>query len=75
VSAHRRATNEEMLQKYPRPSRTPDWFIRVDEVSMGVYRVSARSRSGHECGHTGVAWSNEEVERLVEVVEGYIANN
>ena len=75
MSAHRPATDEEMLQKYPRRSRTPDWFIRVEEVSLGVYRVSARSRTGHECGHTGIAGTDEDVERLIDIVEGYIANN
>ena len=75
MSELRPATDEEMLQKYPRRSRTPDWFIRVEEVSLGVYRVSARSRTGHECGHTGIAGTDEDVERLIDVVEGYIANN
>lgn len=74
-SPHRARSDEDMLQEYPRRSRTPDWFIRVEEVSAGVCRVSARNRWGHECGHTGSANTDEELEKLVEVVESYIANN
>ncbi len=75
VSVHRPPTDEEMLRKYPRRSRTSDWFIGVEEISLGVYRVSARSRWGHEYRHTGIAGTDEEVEQLVEIVEGYIADN
>jgi hypothetical protein len=59
-----------MLQEYPRPARAPHWFIRVEEISPYVYRVSARDRWGHECSHTGteddLPWLIEDVERYAE---------
>lgn len=68
MSARRPASDEEMLQEYPRRARAPHWFIRVEEVSACVYRVSARDRWGHEVSHTG---TENDLERLIEDVECY----
>lgn len=75
MTARKPATDEEMLQAYPRRSRAPHWFIRVEEVSLGVYRVSARDRWGRECSHTGVAGTDDELDRLIEDVERYIGSS
>jgi hypothetical protein len=66
--ARRAATDEEMLQRYPRRARAPHWFIRVEEVSAYVYRVSARDRWGHEVSHTG---TGNDLDHLIEDVERY----
>jgi hypothetical protein len=60
----------EMLCEFPRRSRTPDWFLRVDEVSSGHWVVVARDRWGREVSRSG---GGEEVERMIEECEEYAA--
>jgi hypothetical protein len=60
----------EMLRECPRRSRTPDWFLRIDEVSNGRWVVVARDRWGREVSRSG---GGEEVERMIEECEEYAA--
>jgi hypothetical protein len=57
-----------MLQEYPRGARAPHWFIRVEDLSAFVVRVSARDRWGHEASPTGTEY---DLDRLLEDVERY----
>ena len=60
----------DMLREFPRRSRTPDWFLRVDEVSNGHYVVIARDRWGREVSRSG---GDGDVERMIEECEAYAA--
>jgi hypothetical protein len=58
-----------MLAEFPRRARARDWFIRITEVSAGVYVVVARDRWGREVSHTGTPGTDAELDRLLEDVE------
>jgi len=57
-----------MLREFPRRARAVHWFLPVEEISAGVFRVSARDRWGRECSHTG---TENDLDRLLEDVERY----
>jgi hypothetical protein len=63
-------TDAQMLSEFPRRSRTPDWFLRVSEVSNGHYVVVARDRWGREVSRSG---SETELEAMIEDCEEYAA--
>lgn len=63
-------TDDEMLLDFPRRSRTPGWFLRVQEVSAGHYIVTARNRRGIEVSVSGGA---PDLPQMIEHCESYAA--
>jgi hypothetical protein len=61
-------TDDEMLHLFPRRARTPNWFLRVKEVSAGHYVVTARDRWGREVSHEG---GEADVSRMIEECERF----
>jgi hypothetical protein len=64
-------TDAQMLSEFPRRSRTPDWFLRVSEVSNGHWVVVARDRWGREVSRSG---GDSELEAMIEDCEDYASS-
>jgi hypothetical protein len=62
------ATDEEMLNEFPRRARATDWFLRIREIAPGGYVVAARDRWGRQVTHT---CPEAELSRTIEDVERY----
>jgi hypothetical protein len=63
-------SDAQMLSEFPRRSRTPDWFLRMSEVSNGHWVVVARDRWGREVSRSG---GDTELEAMIEECEEYAA--
>ena len=57
-----------MVSEFPRRARTPDWFLRVREVSPLHYEVVACDRWGRQIEVSG---GEEDLERMIEDCERY----
>jgi hypothetical protein len=46
-------TEAELIARYPKRGKTSGWYLRIDELANGVWRVEGSDQWGRCVSHTG----------------------